>query len=62
MTPVVLEVEALTGTIPDIHEAVLDLKFEYSKTAGLVPLSSAMSLSMKTASVKLYGGITLFGK
>lgn len=62
VTPVVLEVEALTGTIPDIHEVVLDLKFEYSKTAGLVPLSSAMSLSMKTASVKLYGGITLFGK
>jgi hypothetical protein len=62
VTPVVLEVEALTGTIPDIREVVLDLKFEYSKTAGLVPLSSAMSLSMKTASVKLYGGITLFGK
>ena len=62
VTPIVLEVEALTGTIPDIHEVVLDLKFEYSKTAGLVPLSSAMSLSMKTASVKLYGGITLFGK
>lgn len=62
VTPVVLEVEALTGTIPDIHEVVLDLKFEYSKTAGLVPLSSAMSLSIKSASAKLFGGITLFGK
>lgn len=62
VTPVVLEVEALTGTIPDIHEVVLDLKFEYSKTSGLVPLSSAMSLSIKSASAKLFGGITLFGK
>lgn len=62
VTPVVLEVEALTGTIPDIREVVVDLKLEYSQTAGLVPLSSAMSLSIKSASVKLFGGITLFGK
>ena len=62
VTPVVLEVEALTGTIPDIREVVIDLKLEYSKTAGLVPLSSAMGLSIKSASAKLFGGITLFGK
>lgn len=62
VTPVVLEVEALTGTIPDIREVLIDLKLEYSKTAGLVPLSSAMGLSIKSASAKLFGGITLFGK
>ena len=62
VTPVVLKVEALTGTIPDIREVVVDLKLEYSQTAGLVPLSSAMSLSIKSASAKLFGGITLFGK
>lgn len=62
VTPVVLQVEALTGTIPDIHEVLVDFKFDYSPTAGTAVLSSAMGLSVKSASVKLFGGITLFGK
>ncbi len=62
VTPVLLQVEALTGTIPDLREIVVDLKIEYSGNTGMTPLSSAMSLSLKSASVKLFGGITLFGK
>lgn len=62
VTPVVLQVEALTGTIPDLKEIVIELQLDYSKTAGPAELSSAMGLSVKSASVKLFGGITLFGK
>ena len=62
VSPVVLEVEAKTGTIPDIQSIVVDVKIEYSQNAGKAPLSSAMGLSLKSAAVKLNGGITLFGK
>lgn len=62
VTPVVLQVEALTGAIPDLKEIVADLQLDYSQTAGPVVLSSAMGLSVKSASVKIFGGITLFGK
>lgn len=62
VTPVELQVEALEGTIPDIEGVAVDVKIAYSPSVGAVPLSSAMGLSLKSASVKLHGGITLFGK
>ena len=62
VTPVALQVEALTGTIPDINAIAVEVEITYSENAGIVPLSSAMGLSLKSAAVKVNGGITLFGK
>lgn len=62
VSPVVLQVEAKEGTIPDLREIVIDIKMEYSQNAGQAPLSSLMGLALKSSFLKLNGGITLFGK
>ena len=61
VTPVTLEIKAQEGYIPDITGVEIVLTIKASDGMGNVPLSSKMALSVKSASVTLRGGITLFG-
>ncbi len=58
-TPVTLSVKSLDGAIPDI--AGVEVAFSLKTPDGLarVPLSSKMSLTVKSASVTVSGGITV---
>ena len=61
VTPVTLEIKAQEGYIPDITGVEIVLTIKASDGMGNIPLSSKMALSVKSASVTLRGGITLFG-
>ena len=54
-----LQVEALTGTIPDITDVKIDVTVKGSETHHETILSAKQGLSVKSASAKIVGGITL---
>ena len=54
-----LQVEALTGTIPDITGINIDVTVKGSDTHQKTVLSAKQGLSVKSASAKIVGGITL---
>ena len=56
---IVLSVEALEGTIPDISELQFDLTIASQPDLGIVALSTKQGLYVKSSSAKLSGGITL---
>ena len=58
-TDITLSIEALSGTIPDIPELMLNLNLAAQPGMGNVPLSAKQGLYIKSSSVKLTGGITL---
>lgn len=60
-TPVQFQVEAVRGSIPDIHAVEVSFLLQSAPGLGSVPLSMQQGISLKSASVKISGGITLFG-
>jgi hypothetical protein len=54
-----LEVQALEGTIPDIHGLEIDLEVNGAPGFEDVALSSAQGLSIKSSSARLRGGFTI---
>ncbi|MBO4557769.1 MAG: hypothetical protein J5693_04075 [Bacteroidales bacterium] len=56
---VVLTIEAQQGTIPDIAELMFDINLAAQPDLGAVALNGRQGLFVKSASVKLDGGITI---
>lgn len=61
VTPLVLNIEALEGSIPDIGSISISIAIKCAEGAAGTPLSTKMGLSVKSAAATLRGGITVFG-
>ena len=60
-TPLTLTVKAQEGTIPDIGNIALSLRFSASPDFVGEPISASQGIAIKSSGITLRGGITLFG-
>ncbi len=58
---IILEFEALEGTLPDIHQMRLVVEISAAASHAHTLLSANQGLYIKNATAKVIGGITLFG-
>ena len=59
-TPLTLTVKAVEGTIPDIGSLRLQLRFGTDASFGLEAISASQGITVKSSSITIRGGITLF--